>query len=94
MAQHKSAEKQARTSIKKNLRNRSYLSKVKSAVKKFHAAAAALKDGKTSLDDARKVFAEAQSMLMKAATKHVLHKNSASRRVARMSKLLGKEKSA
>ena len=90
MAQHKSAEKRAKQSVRRNLGNRSYMSKVKTAVKKFHVAVLSLKEGKTGLDEATKFFTEAQSLLMKAATKKVIHKNNASRHVARLSKMLVK----
>jgi small subunit ribosomal protein S20 len=90
VAQHKSAEKRAVQSVKRNLGNRSYMSKVKTAVKKFQVAVAGLKEGKTALDVAQKTFIDAQSHLMKAATKHVIHKNNASRHIARLSKMLVK----
>lgn len=88
MAQHKSAEKQARQSAKKNLANRSYMSKVKTAVKKFTQAFEGEK--KASKDEIQKLFTSAQSCLMKAATKGVIHKNNASRHISRLSKILVK----
>ena len=90
MAQHKSAVKRAKQNIKKNLGNRSYLSQVKTAVKKFQVSVQSLQEGKTPLDEAQKSFINAQSYLMKAATKGVLHKNNASRHVARLSRMLAK----
>ncbi len=90
MAQHASAKKQARQNIKKNLANRSYTSKVKTAVKKFQVAVQSLQEGKSSLDDARKSFTHAQSFLMKAATKGIIHKNNASRHIARLAHALAK----
>ncbi len=90
MAQHKSAEKQARQNIKKNLGNRSYMSQVKTAVKKFLTAVQGLQEGKTGADEAQKCFVNAQSFLMKAATKRVIHKNNASRHIARLSHMLAK----
>ena len=91
MAQHKSAEKQAKQNIKKNLGNRSYMSQVKTAVKKFLVSVQSLQEGKTSSpDEAQKFFVEAQKYLMKAATKHVIHKNNASRHISRLSHMLAK----
>ena len=85
MAQHKSAEKQAKQSIKKNLANRSYMSKVKTAIKKFHTAVSAGK-----MDEMKATFIDAQSFLMKAAGKHVIHKNNAHRHISRLSKMMAK----
>ncbi len=85
MAQHESAKKRARQTITRNLRNRACLSKVKTAVKKFQAAIVTLKAGQTTAEEAGKLLASAQSFLHKAATKGVLHKNNASRHVARLS---------
>ncbi len=95
MAKTKSAQKQARQSTRKNLANRSYTSKVKTAVKKFQASVQALAQGKSSLEDATKSLAHAQSFLMKASTKGIIHKNNASRHVARLARALAKtQKSA
>lgn len=85
MAQHASAEKQAKQSIKKNLANRSYMSKVKTAIKKFLQAA---QEGKTA--DLQALFQGAQSSLMKASTKGIIHKNNASRHIGRLSKVFAK----
>ena len=80
MAQHKSAKKRAITSMKRRDRNRSYLSAVRTAVKNFKQAAESEK--KEELD---KLFQNAQALLHKAASKGILHKNNASRKVARLS---------
>lgn len=79
MAHHKSAKKRAITSLKRRERNRSYLSAVRTAVKNFKQAAESEK--KENLD---KLFQDAQSLLHKAATKGILHRNNASRKVARL----------
>jgi len=92
VAQHASAEKSAKQSIKKNLANRSYMSKVKTAIKKFLQAA---QDAKVGADETKKLFIDAQSCLMKASTKGVVHKNNASRHISRLSKVMVKsQKSA
>lgn len=84
MANHKSAKKRARQSVVRNLRNRSFLSSVRTSVKGFLTELKAVKDGnedRTKLDSA---FVKAQSMLQRAATKGVMHRNAASRRVKRL----------
>lgn len=83
MAQHKSAKKRILTNTKKRSRNQSYNSSVRSAVKKVRSA---LEKGLT--EEAAKLFVEAQSLLHKAATRGLIHKNNASRRVARLSALV------
>lgn len=88
MAQHKSAIKRARQSAKANLANRSYMSKVRTTMKKFLVA---VNDtASTSAEDLQKHFVEAQSMLMKAASKKVVHKNHASRHISRLYKMMAK----
>ena len=94
MAKTESAKKQARQNIKRNLANRSYLSKVKTAVKKFQATVQSLQQGKASVDEARKSLTHAQSFLMKASTKGILHKNNASRHISRLAHLLAKTQKA
>lgn len=86
MAHHKSAKKRTRANERKRDRNRSYLSSVRTAVKSFHQAASAGE----SQEDIAKLFQGAQSLLSKAATKGILHKNNASRRVARLAAVMRK----
>lgn len=89
MAQHASAEKRAKQSVKRNFANRSYMSKVKTAIKKFLQAA---QDAKVGADETQKLFTDAQSFLMKASTKGVVHKNNASRHISRLSRVLVRNK--
>lgn len=84
MANHKSAKKRARQSIKKNLRNRSYLSMVKTAVKNFRLGLDNLKKGEGEASKVQELMTAAQSALQKAAAKGLLHKNRAARKVSRM----------
>lgn len=86
MAHHKSAKKRIRSDARKSAVNSSYMSKVRSAVKKVKSAAAAGETG----ESIQKLFVQAQSQLNKAVTKGLLHKNNASRRVARLSALLSR----
>jgi small subunit ribosomal protein S20 len=69
--------------------NKSYLSSVKTAIKKFRTAAEGLKTGDvTEPEKVQTLFVGAQSFIMKAANKGILHKNNASRRVSRLTKVL------
>ena len=88
MATHESAKKRARQNVKRNLRNRSFLSRIKSAIKTFRTSAAALKEGKLTQDELQKHFVNAQSLLSSAVTKGILHANNSSRRIARLAKLM------
>lgn len=83
MAQHKSAKKRILTNSKKRARNQSYMSTVRSAVKKLRTA---VEKGQTA--DFSQLLTEAQSQLHKAASRGLIHKNNASRRVARLSALV------
>lgn len=82
MANHKSAEKRARQSEKKNLRNRMVKSNVKTAVKKVLSAVTE-KD-----ENASSVLDMAKSAIDKAAKKGVIHKRAAARKVSRLAKKL------
>jgi small subunit ribosomal protein S20 len=85
VANHKSATKRARAALGKRDRNSQYLSSVKTTVKRLRFAIAGLKAGTDK--DAQKVEAllrKAQEMLMKAASRGVMHKKAASRKVSRL----------
>jgi len=86
VANHKSAKKRARSSANKRLRNRQYVSTVRTAVKKFQLALNTVRAGASGVDAASlpKLFAEAQSLLGRAAAKGILHKNNAARRISRL----------
>jgi small subunit ribosomal protein S20 len=76
---HKSTIRRARQSVKRQARNRATMSAVKSLVKKVEAAVAEKK-----VDDAKTTLREATSALSKAVTKGVLKRNTASRRISRL----------
>jgi small subunit ribosomal protein S20 len=85
VASHKSAIKRARAAVVKRDRNSQYLSSVKTTVKRLRFAIAGLKAGTDK--DIKKVEAllsKAQEMLMKAASRGVMHKKAASRKVSRL----------
>ena len=81
MANIKSAKKRILVNRTKADRNKSIKSGVKTAVKKVEVAVAA-KDA----EGASKALVEAISIIDKAETKGVFHKNNASRKVSRLSK--------
>ena len=82
MANHKSAAKRAKQNEVKRLRNRATKSSMKTAIKK---AVEAKKEG---ADNVTELFKHAQSLISKAGKKGVVHKNTASRRVARLAKFV------
>ncbi len=86
MANHKSAEKRAGQSLKRNQRNKSYLSKVKTLSKSFLAAIAEKKNEK-ELDSS---FRKVQSVLQKAAGKGIIPRNTVARRISRLQSALKK----
>ena len=81
MASHKSAEKRSRQTEKKTLRNSMIKSSTRSHVKSVLSAVDA-KD-KAGAKDA---LAEAVPAIAKAGAKGVFHKNTASRKISRLTK--------
>ena len=76
---HKNVFKAARQGEKRRLRNRSVQSGVKNLIKKLQAAVEANKT-----EDATNMLREATRGLAKAASKGIVHKNTASRRISRL----------
>jgi small subunit ribosomal protein S20 len=76
-----SAEKRARQSVKRNLRNRSVESGVKTVLKKVETAVTS-----GNREDAGKALLQAEKVLNRAASKGVVHKNTASRNISRLTK--------
>jgi small subunit ribosomal protein S20 len=76
-----SAMKRARQAVKRNLRNTSVLSSVKTVLKKVEEAIAS-----GNREDAGKALLRAVSALNKAASKGVIHDNTASRKISRLTK--------
>lgn len=81
MANIKSAKKRILVNETKALRNKAIKSKVKTVIKKVDAAVAA-----SDKDLAKTALTNAISEIDKATTKGVYHKNTASRKVSRLSK--------
>ncbi len=77
-----SALKKARQAEKHRLRNRAVKTEIKTVTKKVEAAV----DNK-NIEEARQAFLEAAEVISKAASKGVIHKNTASRKISRLAKL-------
>ena len=83
MANHKSAIKRHKQSETRRTRNSSMKSTVKTAIKKVREAVT-MKKG----DEAKTGLKEAASLLDRAVSKGVLHRNNASRKISRLSSLV------
>jgi len=81
MANHKSAKKRARQTVKINAINRSRRSAIHTLTKESEAASAS-GDGAKALTALRK----AESSLAKGASRGTLHKKTASRKISRLAK--------
>ena len=81
MANHKSAEKRVRQNAKRNLINRSNRSKLRTQIKSLRTAAAAADKATTT-----ELLSPTVSLIDKAVNKGVLHKNTAARYKARLTK--------
>ena len=81
MANHKSALKRARQSELRRLRNKSYKTRTKHAVKEVRNSVAS-----NSLEQAQQNFTNAVSILHKTASKGVIHKNKAARQISRLAR--------
>lgn len=79
MANHPSALKRMRQSEKKRIRNMSYRSKVKTAVKKYLQAA------QDKQPEAGDLLRQATALLHKGVSKGIFHRNTADRTVSRLS---------
>ena len=89
MATHKSADKRHRQSLKRQARNAALKARLRTLVKK---ARAALEGSDVGAAETR--VAEAARALDKAVSQGTLHRNNASRKIARMSAKIAKKKAA
>ena len=85
MANHPSAEKRHRQSVKRAARNQAVRSQVRTEVKKLRTLVAG-----SNAEKAKESLPHVASVLAKAASKGVLHKNNAARRTARLAKQVAK----
>lgn len=86
MPAHKSAEKAVRKIRRRTKINKSRISRIRTFVRKVEEAVLAFgKDSSLTAEKVRGAFVSAERELMRGAQKGVLHKNAASRKVARLS---------
>ena len=83
MAHHKSAIKRIRTSERRRVRNRVFISRARTEIKQARAAIAG-----NDLAESREAVLTAIRVLDRAASKGILHKNNAARRKSRLMKRL------
>ena len=81
MANHKSAEKRVRQTEKRRQRNKHVLSTMRTYIKRVRMAIA---DG--NAEDATERLKAATQSLAKAASKGVIHRNQARRKISRLTK--------
>lgn len=81
MAHHRSAKKRIRQTAKRTAVNRSRMSRIKTFVRKVEDA---LAKGDVSL--AQAAFRDAEPEIRRGITKGVLHLNTASRKISRLSR--------
>jgi small subunit ribosomal protein S20 len=74
-----SAMKRARQAVKRNLRNKAVRSSIKTILKKVESSIAS-----GNREDASKALINAIKTLNKAASKGVIHRNTASRKISRL----------
>jgi len=84
LANHKSAIKRNKQSLKRRDRNRTTKAALRTVIKKFNTTVT--KDP----ESAKEVLAEAVPAISKAASKGIIHKNNAARKISRLSKKLNK----
>jgi len=83
LASHKSAKKSVRQDAKVRMRNRMWKSRIKTAKNKLERAFEQKK-----VDDIDTLYKEYNSVVDSAASKGVIHRNTASRKKARMAQKL------
>ena len=87
MANHKSAIKRARQNETRRLRNKTNRTRVKSVIKSTRAAAGA------GPEESQAKLREAMQVIDRAASKGAMHRKTAARRIARLSRHLFKAQS-
>ena len=81
MASHKSALKRAKQNEVKRIRNKSYKTKVKKAIKEVRTAVA-----NNSAEQSRQNLVKAVSIIQKTTSKGIIHKNQAARKISRLTR--------
>ena len=83
MAHHRSAQKRIRQTERRTAVNRSRKSRIKTFIRKVEDAVA-----QGNYDAARAAFAACEPEIRRGVTKGVLHLNTASRRISRLSRIV------
>ena len=97
MERHKSALKAARQAVKAQARNAAARSAFRTTVKKFQTLVAQAKTAGAGADLKKQVaeqLNEVQRVLMKAASKNLIHSRTAARKIGRLSQAAHKAFSA
>ncbi|HET6467251.1 MAG TPA: 30S ribosomal protein S20 [Geminicoccaceae bacterium] len=81
MAHHRSAKKRIRQTEKRTLINKSRVSRIRTFVRKVETALAS-----GDAETARNAFAAAEPEIRRGVSKGVLHMNTASRKISRLSR--------
>ena len=81
MANHKSAKKRAKQTLRKNLVNAKYLTKIRTALNNFEASIKS-----KNQEDISKSFAEVNSSMSKALKRGIIKKHLLSRKLSSLSK--------
>ena len=85
MANHKSAVKRARQALKRRLRNRNAKSQIRTAMKKMRNFVE-----ENQIEEAKNYLPTLVSLIQRKSDKGIIHKNTASRYVSRMTQLINK----
>jgi len=88
LANHKSSLKRIKQALVKRERNRTAKAAMRTIVKKFNTTVA------HDVEGAKAVLAEAVPSIAKLASKGIIHKNNASRKISRLAKKLHKAATA
>ena len=89
MPTSKSARKRVEQSAVRRMRNRGDKSALKTQIKRLISA---VED--KNIEEAEKHFSITTKRLDKLASKHIIHKNTASRKKSRLARMLNKQKTA
>ncbi len=82
MAHHKSTIKRIQTNARDNLRNKAYMSSLRTQVKKVRSA--------TTREEAEVLYKKVSSLLDKLANKNIIHKNKAANQKSKLALVVNK----
>lgn len=85
MANIKSAQKRIKVTANKTATNKSIKSEIKTYIKRFETAVE-----NNNFDEAKGLLSVVDKKLKRAAQKNIVHKNTASRKVSRLTKKMNK----